>query len=223
MRLRRARGAGAGQCRCLRAAGGVSRAPRGGRDAERRRLERNLHDGAQQRLVAVALELGIVSTTLENDPQAARQVLSSARDHFAEGLEELRELARGIHPVVLTERGLGPALEALRDRASFPVEIVELPDQRLPAAVEAATYYIVAEAITNVAKYARASRATVGVHRANGAATVTVSDDGVGGADPAHGSGLSGLAARVEALNGRIAIDSPPQRGTRITARLPLS
>jgi signal transduction histidine kinase len=192
-------------------------------DAERRRLERNLHDGAQQRLVAVALELGMASDKLENDPQAARELLSTARDHFTEGLNELRELARGIHPVVLTERGLGPALEGLRERAPVPVEIVELPDERLPTTVEAAAYYVVAEAITNVARYAHASRATVGVRRANGAVTVTVSDDGVGGADPTHGSGLRGLAARVEALNGRMDVDSPPERGTRITARLPLS
>jgi signal transduction histidine kinase len=192
-------------------------------DAERRRLERNLHDGAQQRLVSVALELGMVSAKLESDPQAAGELLSAARDHFAEGLDELRELARGIHPVVLTERGLGPALEALRARAPVPVEIVELPDERLPATVEAAAYYVVAEAVTNVAKYAHASCATVGVRRANGAATVTVSDDGVGGADPDHGSGLRGLAARVEALNGRLDVDSPPEGGTHITARLPLS
>jgi signal transduction histidine kinase len=191
-------------------------------DAERQRLERNLHDGAQQRLVSVALELGMVSAKLERDPQAARELLSAARDHFAAGLDELRELARGIHPVVLTERGLGPALEALRERATVPVEIAELPDERLPASVEAAAYYVVAEAITNVAKYARASRATVRVRRSNGAATVAVSDDGVGGADPARGSGLRGLAARVEALNGRIDVDSPPERGTRITAVIPL-
>ena len=192
-------------------------------DAERRRLERNLHDGAQQRLVSVALELAMVNAKLERDPQAARELLSAARDHFAEGLDELRELARGIHPVVLTERGLGPALEALRARAPVPVEIVELPDERLPATVEAAAYYVVAEAITNVAKYARASRATVRVRQSNGAATVAVSDDGVGGADPARGTGLRGLAARVEALNGRIDVDSPPERGTRITAVMPLS
>jgi signal transduction histidine kinase len=192
-------------------------------DAERRRLERNLHDGAQQRLVSVALELSMVSAKLDTDPEGARRTLSAARDHLADGLDELRELARGIHPVVLTERGLGPALDALQARAPVPVEITELPEERLPPSVEAAAYYVVAEAITNVAKYARASSVTVAVRRSDGTATVTVSDDGIGGADPDRGSGLRGLAARVEALNGRVDVDSPPARGTRITARIPLA
>jgi signal transduction histidine kinase len=190
-------------------------------DAERRRFERNLHDGAQQRLVSVALELGMVGAKLEDDPEAARELLSSAQDDLAQGLEELRELARGLHPVLLTERGLGPALDALLARAPVPVEIAELPDERLDAPVEAAAYYVVAEAITNVAKYAHASHATVSITQSNGAATVIVSDDGVGGADPAAGSGLRGLAARVEALNGRLHVDSPPERGTRIKAEIP--
>jgi signal transduction histidine kinase len=190
-------------------------------DAERRRLERNLHDGAQQRLVSVALGLGMVDAKLEGDPGAARELLSGAQDDLAQGLEELRELARGLHPVLLTERGLGPALDALLTRTPMPVEIAELPDERLTAPVEAAAYYVVAEAITNVAKYAQASRATVSIRRSNGRATVTVSDDGVGGADPARGSGLRGMAARVEALNGRLEVDSPPEHGTRITAEIP--
>jgi signal transduction histidine kinase len=192
-------------------------------DAERQRLERNLHDGAQQRLVSVALELSMVNAKLDTDPEGARELLSAAREHLSDGLDELRELARGIHPVVLTERGLGPALEGIRTRAPVPVEIAELPDERLPASVEAAAYYVVAEAITNVAKYARASGATVAVRRSNGTATVTVTDDGVGGADPEEGSGLRGLAARVEALNGHVDVDSPPARGTRITAEIPLA
>src|SRR5215210_5807493 len=192
-------------------------------DAERRRLERNLHDGAQQRLVSVALELSMVSAKLDNDTEGARKRLSAAREHLSDGLDELRELARGIHPVVLTERGLGPALEALQTRATVPVKIIEVPTERLPPSVEAAAYYVVAEAITNVAKYAGASGATVAVRRSNGTATVTVSDDGVGGADPDHGSGLRGLAARVEALNGRVDVDSPPSRGTRVTAEIPLA
>jgi signal transduction histidine kinase len=190
-------------------------------DAERRRFERNLHDGAQQRLVSVALELGMVGAKLDNDPEAARALLSTAQDDLAQGLEELRELARGLHPVLLTERGLGPALDALLARAPVPVEIAELPGERLGAPVEAAAYYVVAEAITNVAKYARASHATVSITKSNGRATVTVSDDGVGGADPAAGSGLRGLAARVEALNGRLDVDSPPDRGTRIKVEIP--
>jgi signal transduction histidine kinase len=192
-------------------------------DAERRRLERNLHDGAQQRLVSVALELSMVNAKLDTDPEGARALLSAAREHLSDGLDELRELARGIHPVVLTERGLGPALDALRSRAPVPVEIDEVPDERLPASVEAAAYYVVAEAITNVAKYARATGASVAVRRSDGVARVTVSDDGVGGADPGQGSGLRGLAARVEALNGRVDVDSPPAGGTRITAEIPLA
>jgi signal transduction histidine kinase len=191
-------------------------------DAERRRLERNLHDGAQQRLVSVALRLSMVGSKLETDPDGARELLSAAQADLAGGLDELRELARGLHPVLLTERGLGPALDALLARAPVPVEITELPDERLAPAVEAAAYYVVAEALTNVAKYAHASHATVSIQRSNGSATVTVSDDGVGGADPARGSGLQGLAARVEALNGRLDVDSPPERGTRIRAKIPL-
>jgi signal transduction histidine kinase len=191
-------------------------------DAERRRLERNLHDGAQQRLVSVALQLNMVASRLESDPRAARELLAGAQQDLGHGLAELRELARGIHPIVLTERGLGPALEGLLAHATVPVEIAELPDERLTPAIEAAAYYIIAEAVTNVGKYADATHATVSVRRVNGAATVVVSDDGSGGADPAVGSGLSGLTARVEALNGRLEIHSPPGRGTRITAELPL-
>ena len=139
------------------------------------------------------------------------------------GSTELRELARGIHPVVLTERGLGPRSTRLLARAPVPVEIAELPERRLPAPVEAAAYYVVAEAITNVGQVRAARRARRSASAAsNGAATVTVSDDGVGGADPARGSGLRGLAARVEALNGRLDVDSPPGDGTRITAEIPL-
>jgi signal transduction histidine kinase len=192
-------------------------------DAERRRFERNLHDGAQQRLVSVALQLGRAGAKLDDDPGTAREALSAAQDDLARGLEELRELARGLHPVLLTERGLGAALDALLTRTPVPVEIEELPDERLPAPVEAAAYYVVAEAITNVAKYAQASHAIVAIRRSNGSASVTVRDDGVGGADPGGGSGLRGLAARVEALNGRLDVDSPPQGGTRITAEIPSS
>ena len=159
---------------------------------------------------------------LDEDPGSAREALSAAQDDLSRGLEELRELARGLHPVLLSDRGLGAALDALLSRAPVPVEIVELPERRLAGQVEAAAYYLVAEAITNVAKYAEASRATVSIRQANGSATVTVADDGVGGANPAAGSGLRGLAARVEALNGRLVIDSPPGEGTRVTAEIPL-
>jgi signal transduction histidine kinase len=191
-------------------------------DAERQRLERNLHDGAQQRLVSVALELSMVAAKLKSDPAGAGELLKTAQADLLTGLDELRELARGIHPVVLTERGLGAALDALVARAPVPVEIASMPDERLSGPVEAAMYYVVAESITNVAKYAHASSASVSIGRENGSATVIVSDDGVGGADPAGGSGLRGLAARVEALNGRLDVDSPVGGGTCIKAEIPL-
>ncbi len=190
-------------------------------DAERRRLERNLHDGAQQRLVSVAVDLRLAGVLLEKDPAGARKVLDGAQDQLSKGLEELRELARGIHPAVLTDRGLGPALEGLLARAPVPVEITELPEERLSGPVEAAAYYVVAEAITNVAKYAHASNVTVSIRRSNGQATVVVADDGVGGADPARGSGLRGLADRLEALDGRLQVESTAERGTRISAEIP--
>jgi signal transduction histidine kinase len=190
-------------------------------DAERRRLERNLHDGAQQRLVSVAIDLRVIDATLAKDPQKARELMAAAQEQLAQGLDDLRELARGIHPAVLTNRGLGPAIESLAIRAPLPVEITELPEERLAGPVEAAAYYVVAEAITNVAKYAQASHATVSVRRSNGRATVTVSDDGVGGADPSRGTGLRGLADRLEALDGRLEVESSAASGTRISAEIP--
>jgi hypothetical protein len=144
-----------------------------------------------------------------------------AQDELANGIDELRELARGIHPAVLTDHGLGPALKALVNRAPVRVEVSELPGERLAGPVEAAAYYVVAEAITNVAKHARASHVTVSVRRSFECATVTVLDDGVGGADAALGTRLRGLADRLEALDGRLYVDSPPERGTRITAEIP--
>jgi signal transduction histidine kinase len=190
-------------------------------DSERRRLERNLHDGAQQRLVSVALDLRLVGAKLEKDPAGARELLAGAQEQLSQGLNELRELARGIHPAVLTDRGLGPALESLAMRAPVPVEIEAVPDERLAGPVEVAAYYVVAEAMTNVAKYAHASHATVSVRRYNGLAKVTVADDGIGGADPALGSGLRGLADRIAALDGRLDVESPEAGGTRISAEIP--
>ena len=190
-------------------------------DAERRRLERNLHDGAQQRLVSLALDLRMVDVLLEKDPAAARERLAAAQDQLSEGLAELRELARGIHPAILTDRGLRAALEGLLARAPVPVELTEIPQERLAAPVEAAAYYVVAEAITNVAKYAQASNVTVSIRRSNGHATVVVADDGVGGADPALGTGLRGLADRLEALDGHLEVASSAARGTRISAKIP--
>jgi signal transduction histidine kinase len=156
-----------------------------------------------------------------SDPEGANALLSAASTELALALEELRELARGIHPAVLTDRGLGPALESLADRAPLPVELGELPEERLPAPVEAAAFYVVAEALTNVAKYANASTVHVSVARTNGRAIVEVADDGCGGADPAKGSGLRGLVDRVSALDGTLSVDSPEGGGTRVRAEIP--
>jgi signal transduction histidine kinase len=190
--------------------------------AERRRLERNLHDGAQQRLVALSLTLRLAQGRLHKDTAAAERLLGAAQEELAHALEELRELARGIHPAVLSDRGLAAALEALAGRSPVPVHVTSLPPGRLPPPVEAAAYFVVAEALTNVAKYADASEARVHVSRSNGHAVVEVADDGVGGADPGRGSGLRGLADRVSALDGRLAVESPPGAGTVLRAVIPV-
>jgi PAS domain S-box-containing protein len=190
-------------------------------DEERRRLERNLHDGAQQRLVSLSLSLRLAQSKLESDPEAATELLTGASAELALALEELRELARGIHPAVLTERGLGPALESLANRATLPVQLEEVPSERLPGQVEATAYYVVSEALANVGKYAEASEVRVRVAQQDGLAIVEVEDDGIGGADPSGGSGLRGLADRVEALEGRLAVESSPGAGTRIRAEIP--
>jgi PAS domain S-box-containing protein len=190
-------------------------------DEARRKLERNLHDGAQQRLVSLSLSLRLAQNKLGKDPDAADRQLEAAREELGQALEELRELARGIHPAVLTDRGLEAALETLANRAPLPVEI-ECLDHDLPAPVEAAAYYVVSEALVNATKYADATHVRVRVGRENGCAWVEVADDGVGGADPEAGSGLNGLADRVASLNGKLAIDSPPGAGTRIRAEIPL-
>jgi signal transduction histidine kinase len=189
---------------------------------ERRRLERNLHDGAQQRLVALSLTLRLAQGKVHKDPEKADELLSAAQQELTLALGELRELARGIHPAVLSDRGLGAALEALAGRAPISVDLAELPGDRLPEAIEAAAYFVVAEALTNVVKYAHASQATVRVTRRNGHAVVEVADDGIGGADPDRGSGLRGLADRVSALDGRMSLDSPAGAGTRLRAEIPV-
>jgi signal transduction histidine kinase len=189
---------------------------------ERRRLERDLHDGAQQRLVALSLQLGLAQRRLDDgDGTAAASMLDAARDELARALEELRELARGIHPAVLTDRGLEAALEALAERTPLPVSLDQMPAERLPAPVEAAAYFVVAEALTNVARYAKASSAEVRIARNSGYAVVEVRDDGVGGADPATGTGLRGLADRLAALDGRLEVHSPPGEGTTVRAEVP--
>jgi signal transduction histidine kinase len=189
-------------------------------DAARRRLERNLHDGAQQRLVSMSLQLRLLDSKLRNDPTEAVPLVEQVREELMAALEELRELARGIHPAVLSDRGLGPALEVVANRSSVPVKL-SAPDERLPPPVEAAIYYVVSEALTNVAKYAQASNVTVEVARTDGRAVLAVADDGIGGADPERGSGLRGLADRIAALDGRLHVDSSPSGGTRIYAEIP--
>jgi signal transduction histidine kinase len=188
---------------------------------ERRRLERDLHDGAQQRLVSTALSLRLARERLREEPDSAEQLLSSAGNELEAALEELRELARGIHPAVLSDRGLAAALEALAHRAPLPVELESLPRARFPEAIELAAYFVVSEALTNVAKYAYASHARVSVEQENGRVVVAVEDDGVGGADPGRGTGLSGLADRLGILEGRLEVDSEVGRGTTVTARIP--
>jgi signal transduction histidine kinase len=188
---------------------------------ERRRLERDLHDGAQQRLVSTALSMRLARTHLRDDPAGAERLLDGASDELEAALEELRELARGIHPAVLSDRGLDTALETLATRAPLPVELAAAPGERLPEAIELAAYFVVAESLTNVAKYAEATHATVNVERHNGRLVVQVADDGVGGADPARGTGLRGLADRLAVIEGRLDVESPPGRGTTVTARIP--
>jgi signal transduction histidine kinase len=189
---------------------------------ERRRLERNLHDGAQQRLVALSLTMRLAQARVHKDPDRADQLLSAAQEELTLALGELRELARGIHPAILSDRGLGPALEALAGRAPIDVDLAALPPEALPEPIEAAAYFVVAEALTNVVKYAHASQATVSVSRRNGVAVVEVADDGIGGADPGRGSGLRGLADRVSALDGSMRLDSPAGAGTRLRAEIPV-
>jgi len=190
-------------------------------DSERRRLERNLHDGAQQRLVTLALQLKLIKSALKKDLSTSESLLIQANDELERALAELRELARGIHPGALTTQGLHSALSAIADRAPVPVRVTHIPKERLPEPVEVAIYYLVAEATTNVAKYAQATQATVSVERSDGTVTVVVADDGVGGAEPGSGTGLVGLTDRIEALGGRVHIESPRGRGTRISAEIP--
>ena len=193
-------------------------------DAERRRLERNLHDGAQQRLVSLSLALRLARSQLTRDAEGAGRTLEAASEELNLALAELRDLARGIHPAVLSDRGLQPALEGLTLRMAergLVVDMEDALDQRLPEQVEVAAYYVVAESLANVSKYAGADRVSVRVMRENGRAIVEVRDDGRGGADPGRGSGLRGLFDRVEALDGRLSIDSPPGAGTTIRAEIP--
>ncbi|MFL5864838.1 MAG: sensor histidine kinase [Solirubrobacteraceae bacterium] len=190
-------------------------------DAERRRVERDLHDGAQQRLMALGINLRLARDQLGGEAQEAAALLDASLDELNEATRELRELARGIHPAALTDRGLEAALNGLAARSPVPVQLVETPGERLPSSVESAVYFVVAEALTNVARYAQAHAASVTIVRRNGRVDVRVSDDGVGGADPAQGSGLRGLSDRVAALDGRLELTSRVGMGTTVRARIP--
>ncbi|MDN5915108.1 MAG: histidine kinase [Pseudonocardia sp.] len=191
-------------------------------DAERRRIERNLHDGAQQRLVTLALQLSLIGRQIRVDPSDAEQLVTSASDELAQSLEELRELARGIHPAAL-DQGLDVALDALAVRSAVPTTVSCDPGPRLPEPVAFAAYLVASEALANIARYAHATAVTVRLVRTGDGAVIEVTDDGIGGADPARGSGLRGLADRVEALDGRLRVSSPTGAGTIVTAQLPVS
>jgi signal transduction histidine kinase len=187
---------------------------------ERQRLERNLHDGAQQRLIALSLELGMLESRLGGDTES-KALLRAAREEIAVSLAELRDVARGLHPAVLSAHGLAVALESLAARAPVPVHLRVEADGRLADAVEVAAYYVVCESLTNIGKHARAASATVDVIRVGNLLVVEVLDDGVGGADTESGTGLRGLADRVEALGGRLRVWTPQGGGTRVRAELP--
>ncbi len=189
--------------------------------AERRRIERDLHDGAQQRLVALAMDLGMAREKLESDPQAAWALVEEAHQESKRALVELRDLARGIHPAVLVDGGLDPALSALAASSPVPVQVRVEVDSRPSARIEAVAYFVVSEALTNVARHAHATLASVAVARRGDRLTVEVRDDGVGGADPATGTGLAGLGDRVAAVDGRLDILSPPGGPTTILVELP--
>ena len=191
-------------------------------EAERRRIERDLHDGAQQRLVALAVDLGSARERMETDPEGARSLVAEAHEEAKAALREIRDLVRGIHPVILEDRGLDAALSAVVARSPVPVDLrVELGSRRLPQAVESAAYFVVSESLANVARHARATRASVSMAATADRLVVEVHDDGVGGADPAAGTGLRGLRDRVVALGGALDILSPPGGPTTVLVELP--
>jgi signal transduction histidine kinase len=190
-------------------------------DLERKRIERNLHDATQQRLTSVAIALALAESKLDSDPQSAGAILDQARDGLSVALAELRDLSQGIHPGILTERGLGTAVEDLAYSAPIRISVDSDLRSRLPEQVEAGAYYVVAEALANVAKHAGASQAAVELSAVNGVLVLSVRDDGVGGADPSRGSGLRGLVDRVQALGGTLEVESPPGGGTVLRAEIP--
>ena len=190
------------------------------RDTERRRMERNLHDGAQQQLVTLGMRLGAVGARLPRTLEQEKAELASIGQGFDSVLEELREISRGLHPAILSEAGLEPALRALARRSLVPVELDVHVDGRLPERIEITAYYTVAEALANAAKHAHASLVRVQLQAAGRVLRIVVADDGIGGADPS-GSGLAGLSDRLASLNGRLLLESPPGKGTTLVAELP--
>jgi signal transduction histidine kinase len=190
-------------------------------DETRRRIERDLHDGAQQRLVSLGLELRAAQDAVPSDLGELREQLAQAARGLGGVVDDLLEISRGIHPAILSKGGLGPALKALARRSAVPVELDVRSDRRLPGPVEVAAYYVVSEALTNAAKHANASVVHVDFQAADSTAQLTIRDDGVGGADPGHGSGLIGLRDRIEALGGTIEVVSPAGSGTSLVVRIP--
>jgi signal transduction histidine kinase len=191
-------------------------------DETRRRIERDLHDGTQQRLVSLGLELRLAESTVSPELEDTRTTIRRVAGELNRVIDELREITRGIHPAILSEGGLGPGLRTLARRSAIPVELRGVIEQRLPEPIEVAAYYVVSEALTNALKHANASRVVVKAAVRDGSLLLSIRDDGVGGASPAGGSGLIGLRDRVEALGGSIEISSPPRGGTRLAVQLPL-
>lgn len=190
-------------------------------EAERRRIERDLHDGAQQRLIAVAMSLGIARQRLDDDPESARLLVGEAHDEVKSALKELRDLVRGIHPVILEDRGLDAALSAVIARCSVPVDLRVDVVERPVAAVESAAYFIVSEALVNVVRHAQATAATVEIARRGDRLTIAVADNGIGGADPSRGTGLQGLSDRVAAIDGWMQVVSPVGGPTTLMVEVP--
>jgi signal transduction histidine kinase len=190
-------------------------------EAERRRIERDLHDGAQQRLVALAMGLGAARERLESDPETGRRMVADAHEDAKAALKEIRDLVRGIHPVILEDRGLDAALSAVVARSAVPVTLKVDVAERPPSTVESAAYFVVNEALTNVARHAHATRATVTLARAGDRLVVEVTDNGVGGADPAGGTGLRGLHDRITALGGTMHLVSPTGGPTSLIVDVP--
>jgi signal transduction histidine kinase len=190
-------------------------------EVARKEIERNLHDGAQQRLVSVAMSLGLLDAKLPTEPDAAKPIVREVRETLALTLRELRELTQGLYPSILIERGLAAALEELADHTALPAKLELSIDTRPPSRVETAAYFVVSEALTNAVKHSHADKVRIVARREQAAVIVEVSDDGIGGAARHRGSGLRGLGDRVKALGGRLVVSSPPGRGTTVRAAIP--